>query len=176
MIHTVRGSCEIECVCNKVAWMTICLVKKRCEVSEEVLGSLTANDEIDCHHPVLKNRSLHLIWLNSSLSLPEAQEEAKTFCVRGLVKRPPDSRALNFLPTSNRDTPGGVTITVKQPCFCVMGTVRVVETDCVYYVFLMKVKLNVPKKPAPLQGHQEQGALGAGSAWESQTLNPNFAS
>ena len=65
MIHTVRGSCEIECVCNKVAWMTICLVKKRCEVSEEVLGSLTANDEIDCHHPVLKNRSLHLIWLKT---------------------------------------------------------------------------------------------------------------
>ena len=45
-----------------------------------------------------------------------------------------------------------------------------VEMDCVYYVFLREVKLNVPKKPTPLKGHQEQGALGAGSAWESHRL------
>ena len=54
VIHTVRGSCEIVCVSNKVAWMTIYSVQKRCEVSEEVLGSLTANDEIDCHQPRVK--------------------------------------------------------------------------------------------------------------------------
>ena len=120
---------------------------------------------------VLRNRSLHLIWLKTLPSpLPEAQRRSKDRCVRGLVRSPPDSRALNFLPTSNRDTPGGVTITWKQPCCCVMGTVRVVEMDCVYYVFLTEVKLNVPKKPAPLQGHQEQSALGAGSAWESHRL------
>ena len=47
---------------------------------------------------------------------------------------------------------------------------RMVEMDCVYYIFLRKVKLNVPKKPTPLQGHQEQGAQGAGSDWESHRL------